>query len=53
MGRKRKILGKEVRHIAIPQYEELTISKISDFVEPHHIIHLYLPDPKEIPKIPK
>jgi len=31
-GTKRKIYGKEVRHIAIPQYDNLTIQKIADFV---------------------
>ena len=31
-GDKRKIYGKEVRHIAIPQYDNLTIQKIADFV---------------------
>ena len=52
-GTKRKIYCKDVRHIAIPQYENLTISKIADFVSPYHIIHEYLPDEKEIPKVPK
>ena len=53
MGRKKRIYGHQVRHIAIPQYENLTIQKIADFVAPHHLVHMYLPDEKEIPKVPK
>ena len=52
-GKKKRIYGKEVRHIAIPQYENLTIEKIAEFVAPYHTIHHYLPDEKEIPKVPK
>ena len=52
-GAKKRVLGKDVRHIAIPQYEGLTIEKIAEFVAPYHTIHHYLPDEKEIPKVPK
>ncbi len=53
MGKKKKILGKDVRHIAIPQYEELTINKIAEFVGPYPVVDDYLPIRKEIPKVPK
>ena len=52
-GVKKKIIGKDVRHIAIPQYENLTIKHIADFVAPYHVIHDYLPEEKEIAKVPK
>ena len=31
-GKKKKIYGKDVRHVTIPQYENLTIEAISNFV---------------------
>ena len=31
-SKKKRILGKDIRHIAIPQYENLTINKILEFV---------------------
>ena len=53
MGKKKRILGKEVRYISIPQYEGLAIKDIANFVRPHGEVALYLPDEKEIPKLPK
>ena len=47
------MLGKEVRHIAIPQYENLTIEKIAIFVNKYGNVIDYLPDGKEIQKVPK
>ncbi len=53
MGRKKKILGKDVRHIAVPQYEGLSIQKMSEFVSSYPSVDDYLPISKEIPKLPK
>jgi hypothetical protein len=47
-GKKKRVLGKEVRHIAIPQYENLTIEKIAIFVNSYGSVVHYLPDGKEI-----
>ena len=52
-GRKKRVLGKEMRHIAIPQYENLTIEKIAVFVNNYGSVVNYLPDGKEIQKVPK
>ena len=46
-------MGKDVRHITIPQYKSLKIEKIAEFVSPYNKVGQYLPDPKEIPKLPK
>ena len=53
MARKKKILGKDVRHIAVPQYEGLSIQKMSEFVSSYPSVDDYLPIAKEIPKLPK
>ena len=50
---KKKIYGKDVRHVTIPQYENLTIEAISNFVTQYGEVEDYLPDVIEIPKIPK
>ena len=42
-----------MRFISIPQYEGLAIKDIANFVRPHGEVALYLPDNKEIPKLPK
>ena len=52
-GKKKKIYGKDVRHVTIPQYENLTIEAISNFVTQYGEVEDYLPDAIEIPKIPK
>jgi len=52
-GRKKRIKGKDVKWIAIPQYKALTIDKIAAFVAPHNLVGHYLPVPKEISKLPK
>ena len=46
-------MGHEVRHIAIPQYEGLTIADMAGFVSQHPEVNDYLPDGKEVLKIPK
>ena len=52
-GTKKRIMGKEVCHVSIPQYENLKIKEIAKFVAPYDKVADYLPDPKEIPKLPK
>ena len=52
-GRKKRILGKDVRHISIPSYEGLSIKDIAKFVAPYNTIDHYLPDKKEYLKLPK
>ena len=52
-GKKKKIKGKDVRNVTIPQYENLTIDAIAKFVAPYNAVGHYLPEPSEIPKLPK
>ena len=42
-----------VRHMTVPHYESLTINKIGEFCQAHQETYLYLPDLKEMPKIPR
>ena len=52
-GSKRRILGHEVRHISIPQYEGLNVLDMAGFVKKHNAVNGYLPDGKEVLKMPK
>jgi len=52
-GRKKRIKGKDVKWITIPQYKALTIDKIAAYVAPHNVVADYLPVHKEICKLPK
>ena len=52
-GRKKRIKGQNVKWISIPQYKGLTIDKIAAFVAPKNVVADYLPDVKELPKLPK
>ena len=52
-GRKKTIKGKNVAWIAIPQYQGLTIDNIAAFVAPYNVVADYLPEAKELPKLPK
>ena len=48
----KEILAKEVRHISVPHYENLSLEKIQAFTKTQHIdIDSYMPDPKELPKV--
>ncbi len=42
-----------VRHLAAPHYETLTIQKIGEYVQIHRGVYEYFPDIKEMPKIPR
>ena len=50
---KKPIFGHEVRHVTIPQYDGLALSDIARFVTQHADVQPYLPDGKEINKVPK
>ena len=52
-GKKKRIKGKDVKWIAIPQYKALTIDKIAAYVAPHGVVGDHLPVDKEIAKLPK
>lgn len=52
-GKKKRILGKNLRHISIPQYEGLSIKDIAGFTNEYGSVAAYLPDGKEIHKTPK
>ena len=47
-GKKKRIKGKDVRHVTIPQYDNLSIKEIAEFVAPYNTVGHYLPDEKEI-----
>ena len=42
-----------MRHVTIPQYEGLNLAVIANFVTQHANVQPYLPDGKEINKVPK
>ena len=52
-GVKKRVYGHQVRHITIPAYEGLAIRNIAAFTNLHGRVHDYLPDGKEVLKMPK
>ena len=52
-GKKKRIYGKDLRYIQIPQYEGLSIKDIAAFTNEYGSVAEYLPDGKEIHKTPK
>ena len=52
-GRKQRIKGTEVRHIQIPYYEGLTVKDIAAWTNEQGGVGEYLPDGKEIFKLPR
>ena len=52
-GKKKRIKGKDVKWIAIPQYKALTIDKIAAYVATFNVVGDYLPVHKEVAKLPK
>ena len=52
-GTKKKIYGKDVRHISIPHYEGLSLKCIAEFCNQYDYIGDYLPDGKELQKVPR
>ena len=51
--RKRYLTVDEVKTLHVPQYKNLTLEKIMDFVRDKPRISQYLPDEVDLPKIPK
>ena len=51
--RKRYLENDEVKTLHVPQYKNLTLEKIMDFVRDKPRINQYLPDEVDLPKIPK
>ena len=52
-GKKKRIYGPDVRHITIPAYEGLALKDIAMFSNQHTQVNDYLPDSKEVMKMPK
>ena len=46
-------MGKDVRHVTIPQYDNLTIQEIAKFVALYGEVGQFLLSEKEIAKLPK
>ena len=53
-GRKKIILGREIKHLHVPQYEHLNIKKFLKFADNYPFIMMHLPERKvEIDKLPR
>ena len=52
-GTKTHIKSDKVKHIAIPQYEGLTISDMLEYVDEKPVVMRYLPIQKEVFKLPR
>ena len=52
-GGRKAVKNNEITHIYAPQYELLTVEKILEFVDQFTNIHLYLPEAKDIPALPR
>ena len=53
MRRKRKLENSEVQTVHVPQYKNLTLEKIFEFIADKPLIDQYLPDPPDLAKTPK
>ncbi len=42
-----------IRHIYVPQYEGLSVKTMQEEANRHAQVAVYLPDPKELPKVPR
>ena len=51
--RKRYLHNDDVKAIHVPQYQNLTVEKILDYVRGRSRIESYLPDPPDLDKVPK
>ena len=51
--KKTYLYNTEVKTIYVPQYKNLTLECISGFVSTRPQVANYLPDPEDLPKIPK
>ena len=52
-GTKLYIKADHVKHIAIPQYEGLTINDMMEYVTQKPVVERYLPVAKEVVKLPR
>ena len=52
-GTKKALKTEAVKVLYAPQYESLAISKLLDFVAGYNAITDYLPDPRDMPSIPR
>ena len=52
-GRKKKVKCDQVKIIFIPQYDKLTIETILDQAAFHPEVKDYLPDARDLPKLPR
>ena len=50
---KNYITNAQIRKAKVPQYKNLSIEKIIDFVTDRSDVEHYLPDDEDMPKIPK
>ena len=54
LGRKKAYLDNDaIKTLHVPQYKNLSLEKIMDFVHQHHRATMYLPDEVDLPKVPK
>ena len=54
MARKKLALkNDDVKHLSVPQYETLTISKVLEFAASYPGIEDHLPDARDLPSIPR
>ena len=52
-GAKKFILSENIKHVSIPQYESLSVKEIKKFMADNPECYQYLPDEKELDKVPK
>jgi hypothetical protein len=52
-GRKKRVKNTQVKHISVPLYDNLTVAKICDFLQSHPQVANWLPDLREVPRLPK
>ena len=54
MGRKKRALkNSEVRHLSVPQYDTLSISKLLDFMAAYAAVEDFLPEARDISMLPR
>ena len=51
--KRKAIKNQDVRWLTVPQYEELTTSKILEFCTEYQGVGDYLPEPRDIPALPR
>ena len=52
-GKKKYIKNDKLRHLEIPHYSTLTVKEIYSFIGDHPDTHIYYPDAKEVPRLPR